>query len=105
MSSTGQATLPASNIQLIIDSLADYAQITGVDLCQNPFVTTLEQSNSPEAILQQLQRREKAFEGYYDENRRLLSCLSSVAKVIQALSGIPGDGVSLVSYMCYLSSF
>jgi hypothetical protein len=42
-----QATSSTSNIQSIIDNaLADYAKITGIDLSDTPFATTLEQSNS-----------------------------------------------------------
>jgi hypothetical protein len=60
MSSAGQAASSTVNIQLIIDdALADYAKITGIDLSDTPFATTFEQSNSPEAILQLLQGREK----------------------------------------------
>ena len=97
MSSSGQAT---SNYQLIIDALADYVQITGIDLAKSPFSAALEQSASPEAILQLLQIREKAFKEYRDGNRRLISYLSPVVNVIQAFSGILGDAVSLVSHTC-----
>jgi hypothetical protein len=105
MSSTGQATSstsqPASsisNIQLITNALADYAKITGIDLSKNPFATALEQSNSPEAILQLIQEREKAFKDYRDGNRRLIRCLSPAVNVIQAFSGILGEAISLVSH-------
>jgi hypothetical protein len=99
MSSTGQATssgTSTSNTQLIIEALADYAKITGEDLSKNPFAATLEQSNSPEAILELLQEREKAFKEYRSDNRRLISCLSPAVKVLQAFSGILGEAVSLV---------
>ena len=99
MSSTGQAESSTSNIQLIIDNaLADYAKITGIDLSDTPLATTLEQSNSPEAILQILQGREEAFKEYRDGDRRLIGCLSPAVKVLQAFSGIIGDAASLVSY-------
>jgi len=105
MSSTGQATSstsqPASsisNIQLITNALADYAKITGIDLSKNPFATALEQSNSPEAILQLIQEREKAFKDYRDGNRRLIRCLSPAVNVIQAFSGILGEAISLVPF-------
>jgi soluble cytochrome b562 len=98
MSSTGQVTSSASNIQLIIDALADYAKITGIDLSKDSFAATLEQSNSIEAILQQLHEREKAFKEYRDGNRNLINCLSPAVKVLQAFSGILGEAVSLVSY-------
>ena len=102
MSSTAQATSSPSNIQSIIDAaLADYAKITGIDLSKDPSAATLEQSSSPEAILELLQGREKAFKEYRDGNRGLISCLSPAVKVLQAFSGILGEAVSLVSYMCY----
>ena len=101
MSSTGQATSPTSftsSIQLITNALADYAKITGVDLSKNPFAVMIEQSNSPEAILELLREREMAFRQYRDGNRRLITCLSPAVKVIQAFSGILGEAVSLVSH-------
>ena len=104
MSPTGQATSSNSNIQLIIDALADYAKITGIDLSKSPFAATFEQSNSLEAILQQLQGREKAFKEYRDGNRRLINCLSPAVKVLQAFSGILGEVASLVIHTCYLIS-
>jgi hypothetical protein len=104
MSFTSQSTPPTSNIQLIIDALADYAKITGIDLSKNPFVSLLEQSNSSEAILELLQEREKAFKEYRDENRRLISCLSPAVKVLQGLSGILGEVVNMVSHTCHLVS-
>jgi fungal STAND N-terminal Goodbye domain len=104
MSSTGQATSSTSNLQLIINALADYAKITGVDLSTNPFADALKQSNSPDAILQLLQGREKAFKEYRDGNRRLINCLSPAVKVLQAFSGILGEGVNLVSHKCRLAS-
>jgi hypothetical protein len=102
MSSTGQATSSTSNIQLIIDAaLADYAKITGMDLSGHPFAA---RSNSPEAILSLLQGREEAFKEYRDGNRRLISCLSPVVKVLQAFSGILGEAISLVSHTSHLVS-
>jgi hypothetical protein len=82
---------------LIIDAaLADYTKTTGIDLSKNPFAERL--SNSPEAILELLQEREKAFKEYRDGNRKLISCLSPAVKVLQAFSGILGNAVSLVSH-------
>ena len=102
MSSTEQATSSNPNIQLIIDAVADYAKITGIDLSKNTFAAAaLEQSNSPEAILQLLEGREKAFKEYRDESQRLIRCLSPAVKVLQAFSGILGEAVSLVSVLYY----
>jgi hypothetical protein len=104
MSSTGQATSSPSNIQLIIDALADYAEVTGIDLSKNTFVATIEQSTSPEAILQLLQGREKAFKEYRDGNRRLINRLTPAVNILQAFSGILGEAVNLVSRTFHLLS-
>jgi hypothetical protein len=100
MLSTGQAASSTSNVQLIIDALADYAKITGIQLSEDPFAAALEQSNSPDAILQLLQRRETAFKDYRDGNRRLISRISPAVRVLQAFSGILGEAVNLVSPTC-----
>jgi hypothetical protein len=102
MSSTEQATSSTSNVQLIVDALADYARITGIDLSKNSFAATLKQSNSPEAIFQLLEGRVKAFKEYRDRSWKLIGCLSPVVNVLQAFSGILGKAVHLVSHTCYL---
>ena len=105
MSSTVQATSStstSSNIQLITDALVDYSKITGIDFSKNSFAAAIERENSPSAILELLQEREKAFEGYREGNRRLINCLSPTVNVIQAFSGILGEVVSLVSHTFHL---
>jgi hypothetical protein len=100
MSSTGQATSSTSstsNIQLISNALVDYTKITGIDLSKNPFAATIKRANSPEAILELLQEREKAFKEYRENNRKLINCLTPAVKVIQAFSGILGEAITLVS--------
>jgi len=82
---------------LITDALVDYAKTTGIDLSKNPFAAAIERANSPGAILELLQEREKAFKDYREGNRTLISRLSPAVNVIQAFSGILGEAVSLVS--------
>src|ERR1700716_3925594 len=96
MSSTGQA--PSPNFQLIINALEDYAEQTGIDLTKNPIADQIRLSNSPQAILELFQEREKAFKEYREVDRRLISCLSPAVKVLHAFSGIIGEAVSLVSF-------
>ena len=101
MSSAEQATSSTSstsNIRLIADALENYAKITGKDLSKDPFATALEQSDSPEAILELLQGREKAFKEYRQGSHRLINCLSPVVNVLQAFSGILSEAVGLVSH-------
>ncbi len=92
--SSRQATPSALSF---IDALADYAKETGIDLANNPFVAILQQTNSPQAILQLLREREKAFKEYRDGNQRLTSSLSPIVRVLQALSGTLGEAARLVS--------
>jgi hypothetical protein len=94
---TGQTPSSPSNFQLIIDALADYAKLTGIDLAKHPFAEKIELSTTPEAILELLRERERAFKEYREVNRGLISCLSPVVKVLHASSGILGEAVSLVS--------
>ncbi len=102
MSSTAQATSSTSNVQIIIDTaLADYTEITGTDLSKTPFAIALEQSNSPEVILQLLQEREKAFKEYRDGNRGLIKCVSFAVKLIQPFSGIIREALSRVRHSCH----
>jgi hypothetical protein len=102
MSSTAQATSSTSTtIQSIIDALADYTKVTGIDLSKNSFAAAIEHSTSPEAVLELLQERERAFKEYRDGNRTLITCLRPAVKVIQAFSGVLGEEVSLVSHTCH----
>jgi fungal STAND N-terminal Goodbye domain len=99
MPSTAQATFFTSTIQSIIDALADYTKVTGIDLSKIPFATATEHLTSPEAILELLQAREKEFKEYRDGNRgRLIGCLRPAVTVIQAFSGVPGKAARLVSH-------
>lgn len=99
MSSSAQATSSTSNFQLIIDTaLADYTKMTGTDLSETPFATAIQQSNSPEAVLQLLHDREKPFKEYRKDNRKLINCLTPAVKVFQALSGVLGKTVNHVSH-------
>ena len=100
MSSSGQSTssTQADNVQLIIDALADYTKETGIDLSKNPFAANFEQSSSPEAILQLLQEREKAFKQYRNDHRGLINCLNPAVKILHKFAGILGQAVGQVSH-------
>src|SRR6266849_9423303 len=99
MSSTGQATSSTDNVKVITDALADYTKETGIDLSNNPFATKFEQSGSPDAILQLLEDREKAFKEYRDGKRRLINCLNPAVTVLHRFSGILSGVAGLVSHM------
>src|ERR1700755_1318510 len=92
------STSSTSNIRLITDAFEKYTKITGKDLSKNPFAAALEQSDSPEAVLELLQEREKAFKEYREGGCKLINCISPVVNVLQAFSGILGEATSLVSH-------
>ena len=98
MSSICHTTISHPYLQLISDSLAEYAHQTGIDLSQNPFAEKFQQSIAPDAILELLQEREKAFKEYRDGNRRLINCLSPAVRVLHAFSGVLGEAGNLVSH-------
>ena len=104
MSLIGQTTSFPSTVQSIIDALADYTKVTGVDLSKSPFAVVIEHLDSPEAILKLLQEREKAFKEYRDGNSRLISCLRPAVNVIQLFSDMLGEVFSLVSHTCNLAT-
>jgi hypothetical protein len=101
MSSTGHTTTPNPNLQLIIDALAEYANQTGTDLSKNPFAEKIQHFNTPDAILELLQEREKTFKEYRVANRRIIDCLSPAVRVLHTFSGILGEAVGLVSPYTY----
>ena|SRR5712675_94708 len=88
----------SSNLQLILNALADYAKTTGIDLSENPFANELQLARNPDDILQLLQEREKAFKEYRSRNRTLINCLSPAVCVLHAFSSTLGEAVSLVSH-------
>ncbi|KAH9971640.1 hypothetical protein BJV74DRAFT_990409 [Russula compacta] len=98
MSSVGHTASPHSNFQLIIHALSQYAQTTGIDLSQNPFAEKLQLSNSPTAILELLEEREKGFKEYRDGNRKIIACLRPAVQILHAFSDTLDEALSLVPF-------
>ena len=96
MYSSSITNIPQSNYQLIINALTNYADRTGIDLSKNPFAEKLQLSSSPDAILELLHDREKAFKEYREGNRKLINRLTPAVEVLHAFSGVLGEAVSLV---------
>jgi len=104
ISSTGQSTSSSNNTKWLTDALADYAQITGIDLSTNPFAAKLEQSNSVDGILQLLWEQEKEFKKFRNKYRRLLNCVNPCVRILHTISGTLGEALSIpaVSYAYHL---
>ena len=89
--------LQSNNLQLIRDALEDYAKQMKIDLKDNPFAEEVKNCNSPETILQLLEKNKDNFKEYRDKNRKFIDCLDPVVKFVHAFSDILGEASSLVS--------
>ncbi|KAI0288918.1 hypothetical protein BC826DRAFT_645750 [Russula brevipes] len=98
MSSADHPTNSPSNLQLIINALGGYANLTGIDLSKDPFAEKLQLSTSPDSILELLRERETAFKEYRDGNMRLINSLSPAVKVLHGFSDILGSALSLAPF-------
>jgi hypothetical protein len=89
--------LQSHNLQFIRDALNDYAKQMKIDLKDKPFADELKDCDSPEAVLQLLEKNKNNFKEYRDKNRKFIDCLNPVVKFVHAFSGVLGEATSLVS--------
>ena len=88
--------MPAASFQAILDeALADYCEQIGVELDKHPFIDELRGRDSPDNVLKLLEEKANAFKVYRDGNRKLVSWLSPVVRVIHTLSGVLGQAISV----------
>ena len=86
-----------SNLQSILDAADKYAQQTGINLKDNPFIDKVKGCDSPSAVLVLLQENLKAFKDYRDKDRKFIECVSPVVQFVHAFSGILGQAAGMVS--------
>ncbi|KAI0286335.1 hypothetical protein BC826DRAFT_972667 [Russula brevipes] len=99
MSSFEHLTTSPSNLQLIINALGDYANLTGIDLSKNPFAEKFQLSTASDSILELLRERETAFKEYRDGNRKLMNTLNPAVRVLHAFSSILNGAVGLGGFV------
>ena len=88
--------MPAASFQAILDkALADYCEQIGVELDKHPFIDELRGRDSPDKVLKLLEEKANAFKVYRDGNRKLISWLSPIVRVIHTLSGVLGQAISV----------
>ena len=93
--------MPATSFQEILDkALDDYREQIGVELDKHPFTNELQGRGSPDDILKLLEAKANAFKAYRDGNRKLINWLSPVVQVINTLSGVIGQAVSVSLVDC-----
>ena len=89
--------MSSPNLQSIREALDTYAEQMKIDLKDNPFADEVKGCDSPEAILQLLEKNRDEFKEYRDKNRKFIDCLNPVVKFVHAFSGILGEATSLVN--------
>ena len=93
--------MPAISFQATLDkALDDYREQIGVELDKHPFTNELQGCGSPDDILKLLEAKANAFKAYRDGNRKLINWLSPVVQVINTLSGVIGQAVSVSLVDC-----
>ena len=93
--------MPAISFQAILDkALDDYREQIGVELDKYPFADELQGRGSPDDILKLLEAKANAFRAYRNGNRKLINWLSPVVQVINTLSGVIGQAVSVSLVVC-----
>jgi hypothetical protein len=95
---TATAT-PSNNFQLIFNNaLKAYETRTKKDLLTNPLAVELQNCNSPSAILAVLHRQVQGLDQSPSSDDRWTKWLDPTVNVLNTLSDILGEGVSLVSF-------
>ena len=89
--------MSSPNLKLIHDALDTYTEQMKIDLKDNPFVEKVKGCDSPEAILQLLEKNRDDFKEYREKNRKSIDCLSPVVKFVHAFSNVLGEAAGLVS--------
>jgi hypothetical protein len=95
--------MPAISFQAVLDkALDDYREQIGVELDRHPFTDELRGRDSPDDVLKLLESKANAFKAYRDGNRKLIDWLSPVVQVVNMLSGVISQAVSvcLIGRMC-----
>ena len=89
--------MSSPNLKFICDAFETYAEQMKIDLQDNLFAEEIKGCNSPEAILQLLEKSKDEFKEYRDKNRKFIDCLNPVVKFVHAFSDVLGEASSLVS--------
>jgi hypothetical protein len=102
MSTSNQASsASASNFTAIFQAAHDeYKRLTGHDLDTHPFAAELDSCDSPDGILNVLQKQAQACSRSRRGNKKLLAWLNPTVHVLFTFSATLGEGIGLVSPFC-----
>lgn len=98
MSRACHPTVSFSTFQSIFDAAStEYERKTGKELRTHPLAVELDHCNSPDAVLEILQRQADALEEAGMFGQTLMKWLDPIVHVLYTLSETIGEGVSIVS--------
>jgi hypothetical protein len=99
MSTSNQASsASASNSTAIFQAAHDeYKKFTGSDLDTHPFASELDSCNSPDGVLNVLQKQAQTCNRSRKGDEKLLEWLNPTVNVLFAFSATLGEGIGLVS--------
>ena len=97
MSQTPTATTSSSNYQSIFDNAIEaYKKKTKKDLRSHPLLDKLQNSDSPDAVLNILYEQIPGFDRSCGTDEKLTKWLNPTVNVLCTFSGVIGGGVGLV---------
>ncbi|KAH8979985.1 hypothetical protein EDB86DRAFT_3248181, partial [Lactarius hatsudake] len=90
--------MSSPNFQSIRDALEKYTEQMKTDLQDNPFAEEVKRCDSPNDVLELLEKTKDEFKEYRDKNRKFIDCLNPVVQFVHIFSGILGEATSLVPF-------
>jgi hypothetical protein len=99
MSTTNQTTgLSTANFTAIFDAASnEYKTLTKQDLKTHPFAAAIENSNSPDSIMDVFRKYAQAFDKFCKGDDKLMAWLTPIVNILFTFSGTLGEGIGLVS--------
>ncbi|KAH9046112.1 hypothetical protein EDB84DRAFT_1558561 [Lactarius hengduanensis] len=91
-------TMSSPNFQSIRDALEKYTEQMKTDLQDNPFAEEVKRCDSPNDVLELLEKTKNEFKEYRDKNRKFIDCLNPVVQFVHIFSEILGEATSLVPF-------
>jgi len=100
MSATSQTTnRSTSNFTAIFDAASNrYKSLTGQDLRTHPFAAALNNSTSPDSILNVFRNQAEAYNKFHKGNDKLMAWLTPIVHILFTFSGSLGEGIGLVRH-------
>ena len=99
MSASNQTTdLSTANFTVIFNAASnEYKTLTKQDLETHPFAAALENSNSPDSVMDVFRKQAQAFDKFRKGDDKLMAWLTPIVNIFFTFSGTLGEGIGIVS--------